>query len=310
MIIGAALAALAGLIYDAGVGLQAIEAREIPETHAWSAGLLTRLVRRPVWVFGTALGLVGWPVHAVALLFAPLAVVQPALAVGLVALLAVGGRSLGENVTRRDVTAVSLIAASVVGISAFAPDPTLRPRGDVIVLSVLAGLALVIGLLWIAVQRRPDVRRAAPVLAGLCFAWSGLSTQLVADAAHRGAWGAAVIWTVATACASGLGLLAEMTALQQLPATRVAPAVFVAQVVGPVALGPFVTAGPLLTRGALGLAVTVGCVVAILGAATLLLSRSGAVGAVLDDDDLVKSRPSGSDVTPPPEPRPTNARNP
>jgi multidrug transporter EmrE-like cation transporter len=287
---GACAGAAAGLVYCAGVALQALEAKETPAIEAWQAGLITRLIRRPRWVVGTALGLVGWPIHAAALLLAPLSVVQPALAVGLVMLLAVGAKRLNEHVTRADLICVSLIVIGVVTLAVVAPAPRLAPRSPAETAAVLAVLAFGILALWLLVQRRPRMIRAAPLMAGLCFAWSGLSTQLVADAAHRGNWMLAGIWTLATAAASGLGLVAEMTALQRSAATRVAPSVFVVQVLVPVLLSPLITSGPI-AHGPVGIplsAVAVVCVAAAAG----LLARSDAVLALIEED----SEPSCDNV--------------
>jgi drug/metabolite transporter (DMT)-like permease len=292
VIAGAALAGLAAIIYNAGVALQSLEARRTPTEHAWRAGLVARLVRRPLWLLGTVLGLVGWPIHTAALLLAPLSVVQPALALGLVALLAVGARALGESVTRADVAAVGAIVVGVLVLALVAPAPPLHARAGRDISIVLVGLGAVIGALWAAVRRRPNVRVSAPVLAGLCFGWSGLSTQLVADAVHHGDVVAILAWTAATGAASGLGLVAEMTALQRSPATRVAPSVFVMQVLVPILLGPLVTDGAL-AHGRAGVPLTALGVALVLGAAGVLLGRSDAVTALLEED-VATSRASGS----------------
>jgi hypothetical protein len=280
---GVAAAAGAALIYNLSVALQALEARETSTDHAWRAGLIGRLLRRPRWLAGTALGFIGWPVHTAALLLAPLSVVQPALAIGLIALLAIGAGRLNERVTSVDLAAVTMIVLGVVALAAVAPTPRLAHRSGGEIAIVLAALGAAVAVLWLLVHRRPRAIRSAPLVAGLCFAWSGLSTQLVADAVHGGNWSLAALWTAATGAASGLGLLAEMTALQRSAATRVAPSVFVMQVLVPVLLNPLVTAEPI-ARGPVGIPVSAAAVACVLIAAAVLLSRSDAVLALIDEE--------------------------
>jgi hypothetical protein len=101
---GIALGAAAACCFDGAVALQALQARAEP-------GLLG-LLRRPRWLAATALAIAGWPLQIAALALAPLTVVQPALALGLVLLLALGVRLLGEPARPRDFAAAAAIAAT------------------------------------------------------------------------------------------------------------------------------------------------------------------------------------------------------
>ena len=80
----------ASALYNTSIALQALEAREVGHEHALRASLIGRLVRNPRWLVATLIGLLGWPLEIVALLLAPLTVVQPCLASGLVLLLFLG----------------------------------------------------------------------------------------------------------------------------------------------------------------------------------------------------------------------------
>src|ERR1700753_3211808 len=92
----------ASLLYNASIALQALEAREVPGEHSLRVSLIGRLVRNRRWLGATALGFLGWPLEIVALLLAPLTVVQPCLASGLVLLLFLGVTRLGETPRRRE----------------------------------------------------------------------------------------------------------------------------------------------------------------------------------------------------------------
>src|SRR3954465_7797114 len=107
---GIALAAGAACCFDGAVALQAVEARAVGERTV-GAGLLRSLIARPRWLAATVRGGAGWALRVAALSLAPLTVVQPALALGLVLLLALGRRLLGEPVRPRDYAAVGAVPA-------------------------------------------------------------------------------------------------------------------------------------------------------------------------------------------------------
>ena len=92
-LVGIMLAAAAAACYDGAVALQALEARALGSGYR-GAGLLSGLVRRRRWLAATGLAVAGFTLHVAALAVAPLTVVQPALALGLVLLLFLGARLL------------------------------------------------------------------------------------------------------------------------------------------------------------------------------------------------------------------------
>src|SRR6476646_10126020 len=111
--LGITAAVGASVLYNTSIALQALEAREVPGEHSLRLSLIGRLVRNKRWLGATALGLAGWPLEIVALLLAPLTVVQPCLASGLILLLWLGATRLGEKPGLREWTAV---AAIVIGV--------------------------------------------------------------------------------------------------------------------------------------------------------------------------------------------------
>src|ERR1039458_7946612 len=93
LFIGIALASGASTLYSLGIAVQALDARDTSDEHALRISLLTHLVTRARWLFGTGMTAVGWPLQILALSYVPLVVVQPALASGLVVLLLVRDRT-------------------------------------------------------------------------------------------------------------------------------------------------------------------------------------------------------------------------
>jgi drug/metabolite transporter (DMT)-like permease len=290
LLLGLLAAFAAAGFYSGGIALQAAEARGMPAEHGLRISLLRRLIRRPRWIAGIGLDLVGWALQAVALGLAPLTVVQPTLAVGLVFLLAIGSRALGESVGRREVLCVLAVAAGVAGLGWAAPEHVDRHDTG-------STLAIALALLGAAALVPFAVARArgagAPLIAiaaGLAFAWDGVATKLFADDFTQRAFPGVVLWLAGMIGAATLGTLCENSALQRRPVTQVAPLVLAAATVVPVVLAPFV-AGEGWAHGPLVRTILVGSLVLVIGGA-VQLTRSPAVAAVLATD--ARSRRSGT----------------
>jgi len=262
--------------------------------------LLTQLLRRGRWVAGTAMTALGWPLQIVALLFAPLEVVQPALAVGLLVLLALGERMLGERPGPRELAATSAIVAGVAGVAALAPARTIHHVHGIALLLVLGVLGAAALAPFIAQVLRRPVANLAMIGAGLAFAWGALATKLLADAASSDRWIQAVIWAAAAIVASLLGLTAEMSALQKRAAILVAPVVFVAQTLVPIMLAPLIFHESFLHTPLSGVPL-LGCLIVLLVGATIL-ARSPALLALSSRREREAAQParagSGRATTP------------
>ncbi len=222
----------------------------------------------------------GWPLQIVALLFVPLEVVQPALAIGLLVLLALGERMLDERPGRRELMAVCAIVAGVVGIAALAPDRTTQHVHGVALVLVLTLLGAAALVPFAAHFLGRSIANLTMIAAGLAFAWGALATKLVADAASGDHWLTAVLWGAAAITASVVGLIAEMSALQQRAAILVAPVVFVAQTFVPVMLAPLILHESFLNSPLSGVPLVFCLLVLLAGATTLarspaLLALSG-----------------------------------
>src|SRR5580704_12023757 len=95
--LGLVYALTASLLFNVGIVLQAVDARAVPRALGLRIGLLTRLFRRPIWVVGWLLGIVGILPQVAAYAHAPFVVAQPALAVGLLLVLVLGRVLLHEH---------------------------------------------------------------------------------------------------------------------------------------------------------------------------------------------------------------------
>jgi drug/metabolite transporter (DMT)-like permease len=249
ILLGTAAAMLASAFYSVGIAVQALDARSAPAEERLRLALAARLVRRVRWLAGTGLTILGWPLQLVALLWASVVVVQPALAAGLLILLAASTRLLGERPRRQDAIATLAIVAGIALVAIAAPAPSHEHAHGARLAVALSGLAALV-LAPYVLARLGRARATITVAgAGVGYATGGITTVLAADAVSRASWGEALAWGVATAAASGAGLLSEMSALQERPAIHVAPVVFTVETVVPVALAPWLLHAVLTDPG-------------------------------------------------------------
>jgi hypothetical protein len=270
----------ASLLYNTSIALQALEAREVPGEHSLRPSLIGRLVRNRRWLGATALGLLGWPLEIGALLLAPLTVVQPCLASGLILLLWLGATKLGEAPGRREAVAVTAIIVGLAGVAWAAPDRSTDHAGAGV-------LALALGLVAIPIAAPYALRGRAiavgllPVIsAGFGYAWTGIASKLLTDELAAGALLVAIAWLATAAASEGLALLSEMSALQRRPATHVAPVMFAVQVLVPVLLAPLIFGESWGSTPLGGVALVAFMAISVAG--TMLLAGSRAVGAVIE----------------------------
>jgi drug/metabolite transporter (DMT)-like permease len=285
---GFGIAVAAAACYDTGYALQALEARRAPGRHAMRVSLLGHLLTRRRWLAATALSLVGFPLQVLALTKAPITLVQPTLALGLLLLLFLGRRVLHEPVGTREVVAVLVIIASV-GVTAFAapsePGEVPRDAGLVVALGLLGAVAAAPFALS-RLGRHPVLLMVAA--AGAADGVAGFVAKLVAEDASSGLWLAAIAWVALAGGVTAMGLISESTALQKAPATRVAPVVLALQIAIPVAIAPLV-GGESWGSTPLGGAVLVVSLLGVLAGVGLLASSRAVAGVIAEAESEVRS---------------------
>src|SRR3954453_19371937 len=283
---GIASAAIAAACFDGGLAIQALDARAVPQEHGLHPRLLMRLMRRRRWLAATALAFAGWPFPPLALglaprALAPRALVRPTLALGLVLLLYLGHRILGERVGAAEMVAVGGIVGAVAALAWAAPPETSHHAGAARIAIGLAPLAVLavapLALPRLGVRVPPGL---LPFASGAAYAFTGVTSKLVVDDLRTHVVTGVLLWVPLTAAPGLAGLLLEMSSLQRLPATHVGPNVFVVQVCVPVLLAPLVSgeswANTPLSGGVILMAV------AATAASAIVLTRSPAVAAFAD----------------------------
>jgi drug/metabolite transporter (DMT)-like permease len=278
--LGIAAAVGASVLYNTSIALQALEARDVPHEHSLRVSLIGKLVRNRKWLGATGLGLLGWPLEIVALLLAPLTVVQPCLVSGLIVLLWLGTTRLGEAPGRREFVAVGAIVAGVAGVAWAAPDRTTDHAGTVAIALALGLVAIPIAAPYVMRGRASAAGFLVVLSAGFGYAWTAIASKLLTDELAAGTLLIAVVWLLTALASEGLALLSEMSALQRRPATHVAPVMFAVQVLVPVILAPLIFEEKWSTTPLGGAALIFFMAVAIAG--TTLLAGSKVIGAVLE----------------------------
>ncbi len=265
MLIGVLYALAAAACFETSYVLQALEVRAVPVDRP-GLGMLRRLVARPRWTFSILLGLCGGTLQILALRHAPVSLVQPLLAAGLLVLLAFSAFVLHERVGRRELGAVAAIIAGVGAIALADPGRGHSTNGVAFALAAVLLAAVALGAF---ILRQPDSRAllasavAADTLGVLAAAQAA---RALPDVPQTAAW-------VALAGAGALtALAAESAALQRRGASRVAPIVLGGQVAVPVMLAPLVLGERWsATAGGAGLMV-VGLAAVVIGSALLAAS--------------------------------------
>ena len=294
---GFAVACLAAACYETGYALQAMEARTSPGEQALRFSLFKTLARRPRWVLAVGLTIAGWPLQLWALSLAPLTVVQPTLALGLLLLLVLGVTVLHEHVGPREWLAVVLVIAGVSTIALAAPPESHSYDTGAGLIVALAVLGFITTIPWLV----PSVRKRGAFLlvlaAGAADAWAAFASKLITDELHIGRPLAALAWALGAGAAVGLGFLCETTALQRRPATKVAPVILVMQIVIPVVLAPIVGGEKWADTPLHGGVIGIGLVLVSVGAAQLTGSK------VVNDLHAGGELPPAGAITPPTGPR-------
>jgi drug/metabolite transporter (DMT)-like permease len=278
VVAGVALACLASVLFNAAIVIQADEVRDVPREQALHLSLLASLFKRPRWLLGVALGLTAFPLQTVALLLAPLTAVQPADATGLLVLLFLGSRTLGEPVGRREVIAVVAIAVGIVALTIAAPRRQVTQVDGADVLLPMLAIA-VIALAPLAFRRLVGADSILVVFgAGFAFALGAFCAKIVADAIDRGAWGAVLAMLAVAGVAAFTGTLTEQTALQRRPATQVAPVIFAVELLVPVALAVLVVGEDWERSSVIG----IGAALLLVVGGAVTLGRTPTVAKILE----------------------------
>jgi hypothetical protein len=273
-VLGLVAALAASALFNVGLALQALEARDAPAVLSLRVSLLARLLRRPRWLLGWLLGLLGIGPQVLALAVAPFVAVQPTLAVGLLLLLWIGSRRLGEHVGAAEVAGVVAIIAGVALVAAGAPQHTEAHRGPVAVIAVVAALAVPSVLPFLVRGTRLDGGWLLMVACGAGFGATNIATKLMSDDVGLHHLGSAAGWAAAGLALGVAATITNMTAFQRRRATVVVPVTTVVQTFLPIVLEPLFLREHWGSARLDGGLIVLGLVVALAGTGSVARTRS------------------------------------
>jgi drug/metabolite transporter (DMT)-like permease len=278
-VVGLTAALAASVLFNVGLAMQALEARCEPAALGLRLSLLSRLLRRPRWLLGWLLGLIGVGPQVLALATAPFVVVQPALAAGLLLLLWIGSRTLAEHVGLPEWIGVAAIVIGIALVALGAPRHSEAHRSGLVVLAVVAVLS-VAGLLPFAVRGgRLDSATMVMVGAGTGFAATNVATKLMSDDVGTGSLASAAGWATLALLTGIAATVIGMTAFQRRPATVVVPVTTAVQTFLPIVVEPLFLRERWGSARFSGAPIVVGLLIAVLG--TTLLARTRAVSTLV-----------------------------
>ncbi len=283
IIIGLGASAAAALLLSSGTVLQAIASRRERVSGAVELSLLASLLRRPLWIAGTAIGYLAFPFQLLALKDAPLVLVQPVHACGILLVLLAGVRLLKERIDTSDIVGATAI---VVGLAIIAWG---SPTGADPAVSVAALLGSTTGL--VAVALAPSLlgarcgRLPLMVCSGLGFAGANMAVKGFSETIEHGHYALAGVYITLAALGSMIGVLNQMAAFQRHRATEVVPITFAIPTFLPAVLAVGVLREDWASAALSGAPFAVGALLLVLGTAAVAraapvtrLARGAAIG--------------------------------
>lgn len=282
---------VASVLFNLGIALQAVEARRAPAAESLRASLIWDLLHRPRWVAGLGIEWLGVPLEILAFAWAPFVVVQPLLACGLLVLLAVAHRLLGERPSFDALLGVGLVIVGIALIAWGAPGQQDTHRGPGAVIAVVGALVLASFIPFALRGRRLDNAMTA-VLGSACgFAATNVAMKLMADDFGNDHFLQAGSWLAVAAVAGFAATVTGMTALQRAPATTVIPISTAVQTFLPVALEPLFLRESFRDASLAGVPLLVGIGVMLVG--IVMLARTRHVSALAAGAAAAESEPHG-----------------
>jgi drug/metabolite transporter (DMT)-like permease len=275
LVLGFAAATIASVAFSVGVVLQTPDARKAKAREQLRLSLVVDLARRRRWVVGSLLICVGFGFQVLALAWAPFVVVQPVIAAGLLLVLFLAVRILGEKVGAGEIAGVLGVAAGIGLLAWGMPTGIESVSSEFAVITVVGVLGVgAMGPFALRGRGRLDSATVVIVASGLASAAGSITTKMVSVSLGDALWLPALIWLVATGAVTMIALITEMTALQRRQASLVVPLNLAGQTFLPVLLGPIYLHARWETGALGGVPLAMGMLLVLLGSVTLARGRA------------------------------------
>jgi drug/metabolite transporter (DMT)-like permease len=276
--IAIAISLVAALLFAIGFVMQQREAAEVPDEDALGISLITRLIRRPVWLIGTAADGLGYIAQAIALAFGSLVLVQPLLATSLLFALPLGAWWAKRRLRRSDgLWALALTAGLAVFLIAGNPTAGVD-SADLGVWLIAAAVVLPLVGAFILIASRLPKGGARAVLLGTCtgllYGAAAALTKSVMSYLDDGFVDIITSWELyALIVVAAAGTYLQQSAFQAGSLAQSLPAISVVEPVAAVILGMTVLEEELRADGLEWALIAISAVVMIVATAALARSQ-------------------------------------
>lgn len=269
------------MLYGVASILQAVGARRVSSSSGLTPKTLVRLLRQPAFLAALGTTMFGFLFHLAAVRTLPLFLAQTGIAVSLVitALLAV--RLFGDQLSRKEWTAVGAVVVGLVLLSASAGDTGTERASHWLTVSLFATLAGMVIFGLIASRFQGIVSTAVlGLLGGLGYAVVGISARILPDFSIRDLLTSPATYSLGLG--GGLAFFLYSLALQRGAVTAATTPLIATQTVTPAVVGVLLlgdSVRPGWWPGAvLGFLIT--------GAAAIVLVRFEGVREVEEEDTI------------------------
>ncbi|MCW2798323.1 DMT family transporter [Nocardioides sp.] len=197
--LGAPLIALASACgFAVSTSLQHLAASRVTPS-AGPVRLLIHLATAPLWLAASAIGLMSFALHALALHLGALALVQPLMLCGVVLAVPVRAAASGRLPRRQELLAVAVTVmglASFLAATEFSPGRTTPDNGRALLYCLLVAGAFAVLAVLASRQHRLDVRGAVlGAASGLLYGtMAGLIKMVGHDLQEGGLWTTLATW--------------------------------------------------------------------------------------------------------------------
>ncbi len=273
------IAVAASVLINMAIYLQKKAVTHLPQVKLrLSFAVIKSFVTNGPWMLAQAANVSGFSLYVVALSLAPVSIVEPIIASGVVLVVYLAMKKLGEKPRRSDLFAMGMSVLGVVllGISLLEglPEDELRHPLEVwVVAATIFALAMIVPML----TRGGTVNQRSVglgVSVGLLFGMGAVFTRLV-TLNWRHSWELAAVFIVATIAAYLPGFIMLQAALQRGLATIVAPVYNGLMELVPIVMGMVVLNERLPSSIALSIARIAAFILIVAGAVILAQRMEG-----------------------------------
>ncbi len=311
--LGIVVAALATTSYNVGLIFEKRALGRLPAIDARNAvGLLRTVLLDSAWLIGFAMMACGFVLQVVALMLAPVSVVQPVLGSGVVILVVLSRLVLRERLRRLEFGCVVAVAVAIaaIALSATGSAGQVGHHGNGLAIAVVALPACLVALAvggsalrpapTTGKHRLPAVGVSYGLAAGLLYGVATLWLKALSGAVfgHAGGFGGLVLavlgspYPYLTVASSAVALLIFQTGLQRCRVSIVGPVSNITGSVFFLVAGTWLF-GERLPSNAAGLILRLGGILAA-GVAVVVLARQPATQVSQASQDGAAAAPAGA----------------